>query len=280
MDLQEITLPDGSVRRLGNLMPDPNRTKVSRPVFGDSVTKQQLIPRSKWDELLAAYSPGNDDPFLPPVHDQDGVGQCCPESAVTMVEYLRARQGLPYVRLSAADLYDRINWGRDGGSLLEDALTELTTNGVGTAATSGELWKNGVWKGPASPAERKRFRVLEWYECPTFDHYMSALFAGFVTQAGTLWYDNYQPDADGWLPRGAGRSGGHATMSYRPTSRRIGGRTQYGAWTQNSWGDGWPAPGQRGRFVLPEEAFDGPVGGWWALRGVVDEGGVVPAETN
>ena len=71
--------------------------------------------------------------------------------------------------------------------------------------------------------ERKRFRVLEWYECPTFDHIMSALFAGFVVQSGTMWYDNYNPGPDGWLPSPAGRAGGHATMSYRPASRTVGG---------------------------------------------------------
>ena len=31
-------------------------------------------------------------------------------------------------------------------------------------------------------------------------------------------------------------------------------------------------------FVIPESAYTGPVGGWWAVRAVVDEGGIVPAE--
>lgn len=276
-DLEEFTLEDGSVRKLGCLMPDPTMLRASRPVFGDAVTNQKMIARSEWADLMKNYSSGNEDQFLPPIHDQGPVGQCCPESAVTMVEYLRARQGLGYVRLSGADLYHRINRGVDQGSLLEDALRELTTNGVGTAATSGTIWKNGVWKGEASSAERKRFRVLEWYECPTFDHIMSALFAGFVVQSGTMWYQShFSVDQDGWLPPRSGQAGGHAYMSYRPAVRVVGGKTVYGTWNQNSWGESWPKIGLKGRFAVSEELYNGPVGGWWALRGVVDDGGVVP----
>ena len=33
-----------------------------------------------------------------------------------------------------------------------------------------------------------------------------------------------------------------------------------------------------GLCVFPERAYAGPVGGWWAVRSVVDEGGVVPLD--
>jgi len=185
---------------------------------------------------------------------------------------VRMRQGLPYVQLSSADLYARINCGRDGGSLLEDALKEVMTNGVGTAATSGTLWKNGVYKGPASDAERAKYRMLEAFVCPTFDHVISAVFQGFAVNSGVLWYDNYTPDADGWLPVGVGNYGGHAIFGYKPAFRA--GR--WGVWHQNSWGVNWPHAGAGGRFVIPESAYTGPVGGWFAFGSVVDEGGVVP----
>lgn len=276
MDLDEITLIDGSVVRLGNLIPDPNRTRLaSFPVFGDT-PQAKLVPRSEWDALIAAYPPGPSDPFLPPVHNQNGVGQCNASTTTLLAEYLRARQGLPYVRLSAADLYHRINGGTDRGSLLEDALAEMLANGVGTVDSCGYLWKNGSWKGPASAAERARYRFLEVYECPTFDHCMSAVLCGFGVNTGILWYDNYTPDADGWLPRPGGRAGGHAIMGYKPAKRGD----QYGIWHQNSWGADWPRVGSGGRFVIPESAYTGPVGGWFAVRSIVDEGGVVPPEVS
>ena len=271
--LEEIQLEDGSVRRLGNLLPDPARTKVGFPVFGETPIAR-LIPRAEWDGLIAAYtSPDGFDPFVPPVHDQNGVGQCNCSTTTLLAEYLRARQGLPYVKLSAADLYHRINWGRDGGSLLEDALKEMLTNGVGTVATCGYLWKSGEFKGPASAEERERFRFLEVYECPTFDHVMSAVLQGFAVNTGIMWYSNYQPGPDGWLPRGSGGAGGHSIFGYRPAKRG----NEYGIWHQNSWGPNWPRPGAGGRFVIPESAYTGPVGGWFAVRAIVDEGGVIPA---
>ncbi len=270
MPLSEITLPDGSTRRLGNVSRAHDPARCSAPPFG-STDATPLVPRDKWDALLAELAPGPDFAFLPPVHDQNGVGSCNCEATTALVESCRMQQGLPYVKLSAADLYDRINGGQDQGSMLEDAMAEVTKAGVGTAATSGDLWKRGHWKGPAPAAERMRFRVLELFLCPTFDHCMSAVLSGFRLNTGINWANNYTPDRDGWLPRPQGNAGGHAIFGYKPAKR--GG--SYGIYHQNSWGEGW---GDKGRFVIPESAYAGPVGGWFAVRSVVDEGGIVPAE--
>ena len=56
--------------------------------------------------------------------------------------------------------------------------------------------------------------------------------------------------------------------------------TQFGIWHQSSWGTRW---GVGGRFVIPEPAYSGPVGGWFAVRSVVelavDEEGAADAGT-
>ena len=259
--MNEFQLPDGTTRRLGNIVPLKD---TIGPVFGEA-TNTRLIPRSRWDSLLANYQPGPDHPFLPPVHDQNGVGQCNASATVAAMEFCRAMQGLPHVSLSAADLYHRINGGRDQGSLLADGIREAVGRGVGTTQTSGYLWKSGSWKGPAPDAERARYRVIEAYLCPTFDHCFSAVLQGFALISGIMWYSNYNPDRDGWLPQGSGGAGGHAVFGYKPTKR---GST-YGIWHQNSWSAGW---GLSGRCVFPEPSYAGPVGGWWAVRAIVDEG--------
>jgi hypothetical protein len=236
------------------------------PEFGsDAAPKTRLIPRSEWDHFIKEYPLTHDHPFLPPVRDQNGVGSCNAEATVSAMQFCRNMQGLTPVSLSSADLYHRINGGADRGSLLEDGIREAMANGVGTSATCGDLWKNGYWKGPASSAERAKYRVLEAYLCPTFDHCFSAVLQGFALISGIMWYSNYNPDQDGWLPRGSGSAGGHAIFGYCPTKR---GST-YGIWHQNSWGRSW---GWNGRFVIPESHYAGPVGGWWAVRAMVDEG--------
>lgn len=269
MPLDEIALPDGTTRRLGNTIP-VQASAHPWQVFAADPTTARLIPRTEWDGLLANYSSLDEfDPAVPYVHEQNGIGQCNADATAALIEFTRSRQGLLAVKLSAADLYARINGGRDRGSLLEDAIREVMDNGIGTADTSGLLWKAGSYKGPAPTTERARFKVLEAYLCPTFDHCFSAVLQGFGLVSGIMWYDNYTPDADGWLPpRGAGGAGGHAIFGYKPT-KLVQRAVTYGIWHQNSWGDGW---GKNGRFVIPESAYSGPVGGWWACRAVTDEG--------
>ncbi len=262
--MNEIILPDGSTRRLGNIVPT-HGPAPGTIIYGDTPTTP-LIPRSQYDTLLADWDNELDHPLLPYQHDQNGVGQCNPEATTTGMEFRRALQGLPFVKLSPADLYSRINGGGDNGSLLEDSLREATSKGVGTAATSGLLWKNGSWKGAASAAERLQYRA-EAVLCPTFDHCMSAVFNGHPLVSGILWHDNYNPDADGWLPRPGGGAGGHAIMGFRPRKR---GST-YGIVHRQSWGDSW-SPRTKNCFVIPETAYDGAIGGWWAIVGMTDAG--------
>lgn len=263
--MEEFTLEDGSVRKLGNIITD-GTLKYKWRQYG-SKDDEPLIDRKDWPALIAAYSDDFYDPTLPYVHDQNGIGQCNADATVGAVEATRTQKGLEFVKLSAADLYHRINGGGDNGSLLEDALYEMTTRGVGTAATSGLLWKGGF--RPAPDSERSRFKVLEFALCPTFDHCMSAVLKGRKIISGILWYDNYNTDSDGWLPSPRGRAGGHAIFGYKPAMRRG----QFGIRHQNSWNTTY---GVGGRMVVPEPAYAGPVGGWWAIREVVDEGGVVP----
>lgn len=264
--IHELVMPDGSKVKLGNRVPLQGKPRRFA-TMGDSDTNTKLIPRSKWDGLLAAYKPDWTDPNLPDKKNQNGVGQCNPTAGCLAMEHRRKLQGLHNVILSPADLYARINGGHDDGSLLEDALAELQTNGVGTSATCGDLWKNGYYKGPASAQERSRFRGDEVFHCPTFDHHFSAALQGFSLVSGVSWYDNYFPDTDGWLPEPNGNYGGHAIFGYKPTARRG----QYAIWHMQTWGPSY-APQTNGCFAIPEDRYDGSIGGCYAIRSVTDEG--------
>lgn len=114
-----------------------------------------------------------------------------------------------------------------------------------------------------------KYRVLEAFLCPTFKHCMSAVLSGFRLSTGIAWYDNYTPGSDGWIPSPRGNSGGHAIMGYKPAMKNG----KYGIWHQNSWGTSF---GVGGRMILSQDCYTNAIGGWWAVRAVVDEGGVVP----
>lgn len=263
---------EGVERFLGNIVPLPGHVYKAFPVYGDTADAP-MIPRSQWPDLIAKLGDWKDYPFLPPTHDQDGVGQCNADATTGMAESMRLKQGLPLVQLSAADLYDRINGGADNGSMLEDAMEEMLERGVGTLATCGAVWKRGQPK--ASDAERKRFRFLEVFTCPTFDHFFSGLLCGFDGNTGIMWGTKDNVDGDGWLPASGDNAGGHSMHSYMPVMRQGRGGQQFGVATHNSWADRW---GVKGKCVIPESRYKGPVGGWFLVRAITDEGGVVPPE--
>lgn len=264
-DLNEIVLPDGSTRRLGNVRPPTGLTRAWS-IYG-TTPQANLVPRSAWPSRVEEAGNNLDSNDLPPVHDQDGIGMCNCSATAGALESARMKQGLPYVKLSAGDLYHRISGGRDQGSTLEDGIAEAMANGVASVGVVPYL----DWRGnhADAAADRKRFRVLEAFLCPTFDHCASAVLEGFDLITGILWYDSYTPDSEGWLPRPGGSSGGHAIHGYKLVSR--GGA--FGIAHENSWGTTW---GVGGRFVIPEDRYDNAIGGWWAVRAVVDEGGQMP----
>ncbi len=249
----------GHPRFLGNLYPFDGLTKAWR-TYGDT-PETPMISRDQW-------RPTDLSKYMSPVKDQDGIGACNGFDTIYVAEGCRAIQGLPHVTLSPGYLYGNINGGVDEGSLLEDAMHWMMASGTCLASTVDELdWRSR----PAKAAEEaKTYRVLEAFVCPTFEHMASALQCGFLVSAGVLWYANYTPDAEGWLPgHGRGQGGGHAICRCSLQERRG----VWGLGGPNSWGIEW---GKEGYFIMPESGFAGPVGGWWAVREMVDEGGVVP----
>ena len=247
-------------RALGNKVPTV-KLKASWKQFG-SEPKVPLIPRAEWKPVDLST-------FLPDVKDQDGVGACNAFATVTAAEACRAQQGLPYRRLSPGYLYGNINGQRDDGSLLEDGLEWMTTKGTCLASTVPELaWKKSQWPAKAG-VEAADFVVLEAYVCPNFDAIASALQQGFFIVEGLAWYDNFEPDADGWLPaRGRGNWGGHALCGFGLAKRG----SVWGVSTRNSWGERW---GKGGDCVIPEGLFDNRIGGFWAVRSMKQVDGAV-----
>lgn len=255
----------GVVRTLGNLVPTQGLAGPW-PVYGDA-PRAPMVPRSSWPELVARYTTGPDDTFLGPVHNQRDVGMCNPSATCSAIERCRARQGLEQVLLSGGDLYGRINGGVDRGSLLEDGLREAMAGGVAPVSEVPYL----EWRGASRDRpSRRRFRVLEAWLCPTFAHCYSAVLSGFDLISGVMWYENYVPGPDGRLPRGRGQSGGHAIHGYKPAM--VDGVASI--WHKQSWGLPW---GVGGCFLMDEDDYAGPVGGWWAVRAVTTEPGDVPA---
>ncbi len=153
---------DGEWRPLGcKGLPRQLPPGAEFPVFG-STGIGRLIPRSEWQECDWSH-------FIDEVLDQNGQGACNAFASVQALHVLRRMAGLPYVKLSAGNLYGRINGGVDRGSTLVDAIKELKARGVCTAKMVPELeWRPSRWP-EGWEDEAKKFRVIEAWDCPSFD---------------------------------------------------------------------------------------------------------------
>lgn len=228
----------------------------------DSNPETPLIPRAQWASLDFSH-------FVPKILDQDGIGACNAFAAVQAFHVIRKQAGLPFVELSAGNLYGQINGGVDRGSLLGDAVKALKDTGACKAATIGQLdWRPNRW--PRNwQEEAKRFRILEAYDCPSFDHIASAILYGFPVDFGIFVGTRFQPDQrSGWLPDYVGGGGGHAMCG---VGLAYDDRRGWGIITANSWGERW---GKDGFCIVPESYFRrSAFTDAWAVRGVIDPTG-------
>jgi hypothetical protein len=217
----------GAWRRLGGLKPARPGAEQRWPCEGIE-KNEPLIPADKWVdiELVAPWK----------VKDQDGYSSCCPTSFCSAYELAADRAGLRQFRLSALDLYARINGGRDQGATLEDALAEGVASGICTADYCPEQG----WKKPAHKTgyelSRAKHRVLRATWCATWEQIASALQRHKAVQFGILVDGRFSPDPAGVIgPKRGHSGGGHAVVA-------IGMKRLDGQWyiiMLNSWGDRW-----------------------------------------
>lgn len=237
--------------------------KLKWPDFG-AAPNVVNIDRAQWPAFQSMSA------FLPPTYDQDGVGQCASSAATGMFEFGRKMAGLPPVHVAAGDLYSRVNGGRDNGSTLEDNMVEMQTNGVNPVSASVPYVWNRRISYPATG--RSPYKFAEVYLCANFDAAVSAILQGMPVQIGISWASNYTPDkTTGSLPKKAsGSVGGHSLWCYGVYKYADG---TFGLITRNSWSATWGGSADgtidAGSCIIPESAFTGYIGGFYAVRSVV-----------
>ncbi len=259
-----FNLAPGEERAMGCILAAP---KLKWTEFG-STPNTPIIPRAQWPKVRKLMT------FLHPVYDQYVIGQCASSCCCGVAETAAYLRGIPYPKLSAGDLYARVNGGRDNGSTLEDNIAEITANGVAPASIVPYVWdRRAPHKDAATVAARKKYRVMEAYWCPNFDSMVSAVLQGYSVGTGLMWGNNFKPDKDGWLPtKLIGQAGGHSIEVYGMEQRADG---TIGVWIRNSWTNSW---GFAGDCCIPETLFSGQITGYYAVRVVTSPTAVSAAE--
>jgi len=211
------------------------------PVLGDIETAP-LIPRREIGKIdLTAHDP-------PPV-DQAAQSSCTAASLATAIRHARLVAGGRLVDLAWSTLYGPANGGRDAGSAIDTAVNHLMRVGICPAVLGGAEyidpfdWRgyyNGSWPDDWQ-TQARQYRLLEAWDCPSWDHMLSAMAHGYTGVCGVFW------------PGG----GGHAItpVGYDPTNRRVR--------LLNTWSAAW---GNKGYGWLDESVL---------LRGIPTFGGFV-----
>jgi len=181
--------------------------------------------------------------FIWHVINQANQGSCCGAAACGLVMLLRAMAGLKKLIMSQASLYGQGNGGRDQGMAIDTCLRKLST--VGACPTSvieqydwhgfrRKTWMDG-WEKVAA-----KYRIMEWWDCPTYDHIATANKYGMPVIYGAK---------------------GHAVCRLKPRK------------DLNSWDYSWGDNGVGEWATVREMKYDVPRYGAWAGRVMFDPPG-------
>jgi hypothetical protein len=194
-----------------------------------------LIPRSEWTDRIAEME-GNHSRLSEMMLDagiesldQDGTNYCWCNAVVTAILAIRAKEGLPYIKLSPASAAAQIKNFYNSGGWGGEALEWIVDKGVATV----DLW-------PANAIQRKYLteemkanallhKVEEWFELGNrnFDQLMTLLLLRIPVAIGLNWWS-------------------HEVCAIDPVVISAG---KFGVRFRNSWGSSY---GENGFSILTE----------------------------
>jgi hypothetical protein len=207
------------------------------PVWG-TVSECPIIPRANWQEYSLRHKVWE-------VLDQGSQNSCCPTATRGATEIVREIMGQARIRLSQGSLYNQIAGGRDQGANIMDALEAMMDVGMVPDSIIDQYDWQGRGYPPNWKAEAAKYRILEAWDCPTFDEMLSAVEKQFPVVFGVNW-----------------AGGGHAITC-------IGKKKSGNTWLAeilNSWGADW---GDGGFGYLTESQCKASTSyGAFAIRGV------------
>lgn len=251
--IQEIIDHNGELRRMGlnEVSSDNLKMRASRQSFQsylESIGKG-LIPRDKWVPVNRRKE--LDEKF---VLDQRSCSGCTGFSAAHLLMRLRVMRGMTFQKLSGAFVYSQINGGRDNGSVIVEASGVLEDAGT---CLQSEFDFPHIFNKDVTPAMRetaKRFKLLRYLTCDTFDEAGTAIQMGFLPQFPIQVGSNFQNFDNGF----AGFAKGYGNHSVGADGMDFVSN-KWGLDVPNTWGPKF-GPFGNGRVYIEERAFGGQGG--------------------
>jgi len=168
---------------------------------------------------------------------------------------LREILGLDRIVLAQSSLYGPGNGGRDQGMPIDTCLQILKTQGALSVDVIDQYDWQGYWR-KTWPDEwqvkAKRVRVLEWRDCPTLQHALSAVCDGYPVLYGSKGHAVVRiandKDKNSWRADWGEFGDGIGLWATRKEMERD--IPDYGAWAACSVTD----PSGDGDIVIPRTA--------------------------
>jgi len=192
------------------------------------VSPHKVRDRASWtDHSLANHTPA--------IYDQNPQSSCVGHGAATGFGTAWSLAGFKPQRFSPCFVYGLINGGRDNGANVIDSLTVLRDYGICLESTVGprEIWQQR-WPANAK-VEAKRFKGIAFKRVENYDGIVDAILGNKPVVLGVFIGNNFNPAADGRLPRwDRRRTGGHCMAVCEV--KLFPGESEHRIGLPNSWG--------------------------------------------
>lgn len=250
MPTEEIVDHLGHIRKMGHseLTSEHLMMRASRQSFQSYLESigSGLIPRDKWKpinrrkELDAKF-----------ILDQRSSSACSGYSAAHLLMRLRELRGMTFQKLSGSFVYAQINGGKDNGSVIVEAGKSLEEDGTCLEAEFNfpKIFNKDVTAEMRETA--KRFKLLNFLTCDTFDEAGTAIQMGFMLQFPLQVGSNFEKFDNGF----AGLAKGYGNHSVGADGMDFISN-KWGLDVPNTWGGMW-GPSKNGRCYAEEKAFAG-----------------------
>jgi hypothetical protein len=122
--MSEITLPDGTVFKLGNLVPDKQPLSFTEYPEADILSFEDCMELANDPNQTPASE------LFPFVLNQGGRSSCNAYAVGAALMKKRILEGRKHIELGPESLYALINGGRDAGSMLDDGMRAVVSDGI------------------------------------------------------------------------------------------------------------------------------------------------------
>lgn len=167
----------------GCLVPDSKPQRIA--AYEDSqpmLSKQEIVDLVQNENRTPARKRFPAEQWI---RNQGGRGSCNGYAGAWALARARVMAGLPFEPLSGEYLYSMINGGRDSGSMLDDGMEKIQSDGV--ARESLVKHESYLWNQMSQEARQdaERFKAFECYAARTEMGWASGLALGWVGVCAT-----------------------------------------------------------------------------------------------